>query len=174
MISMTDERHVVLTGFMGTGKSSVGRHLAGILAREWVDTDTLIESRHGPIPQIFEAHGEEHFRGLERQLAQELAKRSASVVSTGGRMMLDPTVRHYLEPVSRIFCLVASPESILLRVGGEHGAGRRPLLAGGDPRTRIEELLVERSAGYAEFEAIDTDLRTAEQVAKTIASVLAP
>ena len=71
---MTDQRHVVLTGFMGTGKSTVGRQLGALLEREWVDTDKLIESRYGPIPQIFEAQGEEHFRSLERELAEELAQ----------------------------------------------------------------------------------------------------
>ena len=169
---MTDERHVVLTGFMGTGKSTVGRQLGVLLEREWVDTDKIIESRHGPIPQIFETQGEEHFRGLERELAEELAKRSALVISTGGRMMLDPTVRQYLEPVSRVFCLVASPESILRRVGGQHGAARRPLLAGDDPRSRIQRLLAERSPGYAEFEAIDTDNCTPSLVAEAIAEFL--
>ncbi len=169
---MSDQQHVVLTGFMGTGKSTVGRHLGGLLDREWVDTDKLIESRYGPIPQLFEAHGEAHFRSLERELAEELAARSALVISTGGRMMLDPIVRQHLEPVSRVFCLVASPESILRRVGGQHGAARRPLLAGDDPQTRIQDLLAERSPGYAEFEAIDTDDRTPAQVAEAITSVL--
>lgn len=169
---MTDERHVVLTGFMGTGKSIVGRHLAALLEREWVDTDNLIESRYGPIPQIFATNGEEYFRTLESELAQELAGQSALVISTGGRMMLDPVVRQYLEPVSRVFCLVASPESILRRVGGQHGAARRPLLVGDDPQTRIQDLLAERSPGYAEFDAIDTDDRTPTQVAATIADLL--
>ncbi len=163
---------MVLTGFMGTGKSTVGRQLAALLEREWVDTDMMIESRHGPIPQIFEAHGEKHFRDLERELAVELAGQSALVISTGGRMMLDPAVRRHLEPVSRVFCLVASPESILRRVGGHHGAARRPLLAGDDPQSRIQDLLAERSPAYAEFEAIDTDNRTAIQVAEVIAQLL--
>lgn len=157
---------------MGTGKSTVGRQLGGLLKREWVDTDKIIESRHGAIPQIFEAHGEEHFRSLERSLAEELAARSALVISTGGRMMLDPIVRQHLEPVSRVFCLVASPESILHRVGGQHGAARRPLLAGDDPQSRIQDLLAERSPGYAEFIAVDTDDRTPTQVAQAIASAL--
>lgn len=168
---MTDDRHVVLTGFMGTGKSTVGRQLGALLEREWVDTDTLIESRYGPIPQIFEEEGEDHFRSLERDLAEELAARAALVISTGGRMMLDPIVREHLEPVSRVFCLVASPDSILLRVGGQHGAARRPLLAGDDPQARIQDLLAERSPGYAEFEAIDTDNRSPRQVAETIAKL---
>ena len=86
-------------------------------------------------------------------------------------MMLDPIVRQHLEPVSRVFCLVASPESILRRVGGQHGAARRPLWLA-TTHTRIQDLLAERSPGYAEFEAIDTNNRTPAQVAEAIASAL--
>src|SRR3546814_5648389 len=75
---------------MGTGKSTVGRLVAERLGRDHVDTDALIETRHGPIAELFSTHGEDHFRRLERQVAAELAPRSGLVVSTGGRTMLDP------------------------------------------------------------------------------------
>ena len=85
-----DRRNVVLTGFMGTGKTTVGRLLADELGYEFVDTDELIEQRHGSIADLFATRGEEAFRELERDVAAELARRSGLVVSTGGRMMLDP------------------------------------------------------------------------------------
>ncbi len=169
---MIDQRHVVLTGFMGTGKSTVGRLLADLLGRVWVDTDRLIESQHGPIPAIFEALGEEHFRSLEREVAEELATQTELVVSTGGRMMLDTQVQTALLPVSRVFCLVATPASILRRVGGHSGASRRPLLVGQDPQRRISDLLQERSEGYATFEPVETDQRTPRQVAEAIVEIL--
>ncbi len=168
---MDDERNIVLTGFMGTGKSTVGRLLAKLLDREWLDTDRMIESEHGPIPEIFANHGEGYFRSLERQVANELAERTQLVISTGGGMMLDRQVLKILNPVCRIFSLVAAPENILSRIG-RHVASQRPLLAGDDTMTRIAELLAERSVGYAQFEVIVTDDKTAFEVATEIASLV--
>lgn len=169
---MDDERNIVLTGFMGTGKSTVGRLLAKLLDREWLDTDRMIESEHGPIPDIFAAHGEPYFRSLERQVAKELAAQTNLVISTGGGMMLDREVLDILDPVCRMFSLVATPESILSRIG-RHVAAQRPLLAGDDTMTRIAELLAERSVGYAAFEMVVTDDKTAFEVATEIARLLA-
>lgn len=168
---MDDKRNIVLTGFMGTGKSTVGRLLAKLLDREWLDTDRMIESEHGPIPEIFANQGEGYFRSLERQVAGELATRTNLVISTGGGMMLDREVVDTLNPVCHIFSLVAAPESILKRIG-RHVASQRPLLAGDDTMSRIAELLAERSVGYAQFEIIVTDHKTAFEVATEIASRL--
>ncbi|MBK5268268.1 MAG: shikimate kinase [Acidimicrobiia bacterium] len=169
---MDDERNIVLTGFMGTGKSTVGRLLAKLLDREWLDTDRMIESEHGPIPEIFAKQGEPYFRSLERQVARELAERTNLVISTGGGMVLDREVLEILDPVCRIFSLVAAPENILSRIG-RHVASQRPLLAGDDTMSRIAELLAERSVGYASFEMIVTDGKTAFEVATDIARRLA-
>ena len=72
-----DRHNVVLTGFMGTGKTTVGRLLAEDLGYEFVDTDELIERRHGPIAEIFASRGEEAFRQIERDVAAELARGAA-------------------------------------------------------------------------------------------------
>src|SRR5262245_28356809 len=135
--------NVVLTGFMGTGKTTVGRLLADLLGYEFVDTDELIERRYGPIETIFRDRGEEEFRAIERNLAAELAGRDGLVISTGGRMMLDPSIASTLGAGSRVFCLVASPETIAARV---LDGPARPLLAGPDPLARIRELLAERAS----------------------------
>jgi shikimate kinase len=145
--------NVVLTGFMGTGKSTVGRILAELLGYEFVDTDDVIEARHGPIETIFSERGEEAFRELEREVARELAERDRLVISTGGRLMLDPVNAATLRR-ARVFCLTASPETIAARV---LDGPPRPLLAGPSALARIRTLLAERAAGYAAFEQIPTD-----------------
>ncbi len=88
-VVMRSEQNLVLTGFMGTGKTTVGRMLAEKLGMEFVDTDELIESRHGPIPRIFADRGESEFRAIEQEVARELGERSGLVIATGGRMVLD-------------------------------------------------------------------------------------
>lgn len=166
------ERNIVLTGFMATGKSSVGRLLATRLGYEWADTDTIIESRHGPVSEIFSDHGEETFRRLERDVAAELAKRRGLVISTGGRMMLDPHIAALLSPGSRVFCLTAEPEEIRRRVEAEV-ENERPLLAAAEKvGERIEALLAERTAAYSRFEQVPTDDRTSEAVVDDIVSRL--
>jgi shikimate kinase len=161
--------NVVLTGFMGTGKTTVGRLLADLLDYEFVDTDQLIEQRHGAIETIFRERGESASRALERDLATELARRDRLVISTGGRMLLDPAIATTLEAHGRVFCLTASADTIAARV---LNGPVRPLLAGPDPLDRIRELLAERAAGYAAFEQVPTDHRTAADIAHELAARL--
>lgn len=164
-------RNVILTGFMATGKSSVGRLLAARIGYEWVDTDLLIETRHGPIADIFAAEGEASFRRLEGDLAADLSDRRGLVISTGGRMMLDADTADVLGRGSRVFCLTASPDEIARRVA-QPGEPDRPLLAGADLRTRIDALLAERASGYAPFEQVSTDGRSVEEIVDDIVSRL--
>jgi shikimate kinase len=159
--------NVVLTGFMGTGKTTVGRMLAELLGYEFVDTDEMIERRYGAIETIFSERGEHAFRAIEREIAGELARVDRHVIATGGRMMLDRTIAATLAPGSHVFCLVASSDTIVARVSD---GPARPLLAGPDPRARIVELLAERAAGYAAFEQVTTDDRTAGEVAHELAA----
>ena len=151
--------NVVLTGFMGTGKTTVGRLLAHRLQYEFVDTDVLIEARGETIAEIFRSRGEDAFREIEHALAADLAARRGLVVSTGGRMMLDLRNDASLGRSGRVFCLVASPDAILARVHRDDPRRERPLLSVADPRARIVELLAERAAAYARFEQVDTDDR---------------
>ena len=118
--------NVVLTGFMATGKSTVGRLVAAGLRYGFVDTDRMIEERHGSIPEIFASDGEEHFRAIERGIAEELAELSALVISTGGGLMLDASAGPTLAASGRVFCLTARVETIWKRVGGPRaGSGGR-------------------------------------------------
>lgn len=158
-------RNVVLTGFMGTGKTVVGRLLAEALGYEFVDTDEIIESRRGPIREIFAEFGEQEFRRAEREIAEELAGVSGHVIATGGRFLLDEVNAALIGESSRVFCLVASPQELLSRLGDSDD---RPLLAGVDRLRRIVDLLTERQPQYDRFERIETDGRSPEEVVGAI------
>ncbi len=168
---MTDE-NVILTGFMGTGKTTVGRLLAGRLGRDFVDTDELIVARAGkPIAAIFHDEGEARFREWEAGVAEELAGRRGLVIATGGRLMLDPDNAAALGTTGPVFCLAAAPETIMARVAGDDA--KRPLLDVPDAARRVQGLLQQRAAAYARFRPVTTDGRAPEQVAGDIAATLA-
>ena len=164
--------NVVLTGFMGTGKSTVGRLLAERLEYDFVDTDAVIEERHGPISAIFAEHGEEAFREMEHDVATELAQRIGLVIATGGRMLLDERNAAALDTTGTIFCLTATVDELVerLTVDGEHE--KRPLLASDDPGQRIADLLAERSEGYGRFDQVDTTAKTVEDIVSSIVEQL--
>jgi len=163
--------NLILTGFMGTGKTTVGRLVAEKLGREFVDTDSVIEERHGPIHEIFEQHGETAFRDFERDLARELGQRSGLVIATGGRMLLDPDNFRALSRNGRIFCLVATPEEIYDRVTRDPSGVNRPLLEVADPKQRIVELLDERALDYERFPQLRTDHIEPEVIAQELADL---
>ena len=141
-------RNIVLTGFMGSGKTTVGRVLAKRLERRFVDTDAVIESRHGPISRIVSQDGWPVFRAMERDVARELSGSSGLVISTGGRLMLDSECAACLEPGGDVVWLKADPATIVARVVDAPGAdlAKRPLLiaSGADPCEVVEDLLAER------------------------------
>ncbi|MFT7598153.1 MAG: shikimate kinase [Acidimicrobiales bacterium] len=167
-------RNVILTGFMGTGKTTVGRAVAGLLGHRFIDTDQIIIERHGPIPEIFERQGEAGFRRYESDVAAELAGQSDLVISTGGRLMLDDGNARALETTGDVFCLHASLDEILRRVLADHDGPTRPLLAGDDPQARVRNLLAERAAGYARFRRVETDGRPPHHIAAEIVGLLQP
>jgi 3-dehydroquinate synthase len=164
--------NIILTGFMGTGKTTVGRLLAERLDRPFVDTDEWIVARAGrSIAAIFREEGEGRFREWEALAAVELSKRRGLVVASGGRLMLDPDNAAALGRTSSVLCLTAGPAEIAARVAAD--GTKRPLLAGGDAEERVRALLRQRAAAYARFRAVPTDGRTAEQVVDDIAAALA-
>jgi shikimate kinase len=159
---------IVLTGFMGTGKSEVGRRLARRLGRAFVDTDQLVEARAGKsVAAIFADDGEPVFRRLEREAVAEAASRSEAVIAVGGGAVLDATNVVRLRGAGALVCLTARPETILARVGD---VAHRPLLATDDPRGAIARLLADRSAAYAAAAdlTIDTSDRTVDEVVEEI------
>jgi shikimate kinase len=166
------ERNLVLTGFMGTGKTTIGRMVASELGWSFVDSDALIVKRFGPVEEIFDSHGEDHFRELERKVASELAQGTRQVIATGGALILDDQSAAVLNATGRTFCLVARPETIFKRLG--EGAGKkRPMLAGDNPEGRIRDLLAERSQGYGAFPQFSTETSTMENIASGLADLVA-
>jgi shikimate kinase len=127
-----NERNLILAGFMGSGKSAVGRLCAERLGMDFLDTDQEIARRAGmPIPEIFERCGEAYFRAQERALVAELSARRGCVVATGGGMVVDDENRAALLASGMVVCLTAAPEVIVQRVGGDSAAQQRPMLRGG-------------------------------------------
>ena len=163
-----NESKVILTGFMGTGKTTVGRLLAEHLNYRFIDTDELIETRHNrSISDIFQELGEEAFRKMERSMVKELANLDRVVISTGGRLMLDPENALALSHNSRVLCLVATPDEILNRVKSD-STHKRPLLEVPDPKERIVGLLQERRDDYLRFPQVLTDERKPTDIAKSL------
>ena len=163
--------NIILTGFMGTGKSAVGRRLAKRLGMEYLDTDELIEEREGSkIYHIFEEKGESYFRKVESAIVREISHLDNCVISTGGGVVLRDENIKILGRNGLIICLTANPEVILKRT---ERTGDRPLLNEPGPGKRIEELLRMRRAYYekADF-SVDTSNLPVEEVIRRIEEVL--
>ncbi len=155
--------NIVLTGFMGTGKSAVGRRIAELTGRTFVDLDAEIVAQHGEIAALFAEGGEEHFRAIEREMVAAFAPKRNQVIATGGGTMVDPdNVVAFLG--AEVYTLTASPEEIERRVTSDGIAGR-PLLAEADdvPAT-IAAMLAERSEAYGKFTSIDTTGKSIDDV----------
>jgi shikimate kinase len=159
--------NIALVGFMAVGKSAVGRNLARRLRRRFVDLDALIEKTEGcKIREIFARQGEEYFRGLEKQMLNEVLARRGQVIATGGGIVMDEENLRLLQEKSRLVGLTASTEALLSRIGRN---SKRPLLKGGDVRARVEELLRERQGRYEQAKiTIDTSGLTIDQVVDKI------
>jgi len=162
--------NIILVGFMGTGKNAVGRLLAKQLGMEFVDMDALIEQKENrPISEIFAKSGEPYFRKVEKQMAKEVAAGDNSVIVAGGGVVLDEDNIKALKENGIMFCLTASPQTILDRTKRYQ---HRPLLNVEDPAARIGELLGKRAVCYARADhQIDTDNLKPEEVARKIIGI---
>jgi shikimate kinase len=160
-------KNITLIGFMGTGKTTVGRLVAEQLRLEFLDTDALIEERTGKkIADIFAQNGEPEFRKLEAQLVEELSTRTGTVISTGGGLPTNPANLVSLKKHSLVFCLWLSPEKIFDRVKDQT---HRPLLHDADPLGKIRALLTSREQFYKQADVLlNSDLRSAREVAQQV------
>lgn len=138
---------IALIGFMGTGKTVVGKLLAEKMGKEFIELDALIEKRAGKsIPEIFRREGEIGFRELEIEVTRQVAGKRNAVIACGGGIILNTININRLRQESIIVCLAASPAVILKRTSGDKDG--RPLLAVADRLRQIEELFKYRKPFY--------------------------
>ena len=163
--------NIVLVGFMGTGKSAVGRVIAQKLEFHFIDTDDVIEqTSKAKISDIFAEHGEDYFRDLESQAVKSVALMKNQVVATGGGVVLRSSNIDLLRTGGPIFCLNATPKAIWDRVRSSRS---RPLLRGPEPLKKIETLLDKRAPYYALADhQIETTGVSVDRVADEIISYI--
>lgn len=162
--------NIYLIGFMGVGKSAVGRALARALRMHFIDSDQVIEQVAGKsIAEIFSQQGEPAFRRLEREFVESGHQCSGAVVSCGGGLPLQPGMKELLAQKGVVICLFARPETIIRRTVGNP---KRPLLDVANPEQRVRELMDEREPLYMETGiGISTESRTIPEVVKNIIRV---
>lgn len=140
------KKNIALIGYMGTGKTTIGRRLAPKLGFSFVDTDAYIERQQGKsISQIFEQQGESAFRRMEAAALETLAGDENLVISTGGGIVLSEQNRTLLKEQTFLVTLTASPGAIYSRVRGNKD---RPLLQDADPYQKIVDMLEARKPYY--------------------------
>lgn len=167
-------RRIVLVGFMGSGKSSVGPVLALRLGWEFVDVDEQVERAEGrAVAAVFAEAGEAYFRAAEARAADEALAREGVVLAPGGGWAAQPGRLRALPSDTRSIWLKVSPEEAVRRSG--LAPGTRPLLSDPDPLARARELLVRRGPYYAQCDLeVDTEGRSVEDVASRILEMLGP
>ncbi|MGM7665823.1 shikimate kinase [Microbacterium sp. A93] len=166
-MSSPEQLTLVLVGPMGAGKTSVGRQVAKRLGVGFIDTDKCIVAAHGPIPEIFAQHGEEHFRALERAaVADSLGQ--GGVISVGGGAVTSTQTRELLRQHPVVFLAVTAEA-----VAGRIRTGGRPMLAGDeDPLERWKTIYEQRRGWYDEVATVtfDTSRRPMQRIADEIAA----
>lgn len=165
------KKNIVLTGFMGAGKSTVGKKLARALGMSLVDTDDLIEARAGmSIPDIFARYGEEYFRELEEKVVADVSTLKKHVIVTGGGVVLREANMRNLQKGGVVIYLHAEPEVIYERIKDQT---HRPLLRVADPLAKIRELLEYRAPFYANNDVtVDTSNLTVDEVVEEVLRIL--
>jgi len=159
--------NIVLTGFMGTGKSEVGKRLAKALGYKFIDTDELIEKEAKlRITEIFERKGEPFFRDLETITIKRVASMDKAVIAAGGGAVLRKENMDVLEKTGVVVCLRAAPEKIIERLKGDE---TRPLLKVKDPLAKIKEILDSRQKYYERCSiSVDTSVLSPEEIVREI------
>jgi len=165
--------NVVLIGFRGSGKSTIGKAIAERLTREFIDCDSWIEKHTGlTIKEIFEKHGESHFRTLESQAIGELSAMDGKVIATGGGAALKyQNMQVFKRNGGKIFFLEVGPETAYQRIqGDETTRSRRPALTDKDPFTEVKEQIELRRPYYLKGAdvTVPTDGRSIDDIVTEI------
>ncbi|MGD1074776.1 MAG: shikimate kinase [Thermodesulfovibrionales bacterium] len=163
-------KNIVLTGFMGTGKTAVGRELSNMLRWRLIDVDEQIVKAQGmDISEIFNRFGEPTFRDIETTTIREIALQNHVIISTGGGAVLRDENMAILRRNGVIVNLSATPDTILKRTRGNN---ERPLLRVDDPMKKIRELLEARGPFYGKADImLDTESKTPRQIAEEIVEI---
>jgi shikimate kinase len=163
--SQKTKPNLYIVGFMGVGKSAIGRRVARELSFQFIDTDEAIEKQVGKkIPEIFASEGEAQFRALEKAFIESGHPAEGCVVSCGGGLVVQDGMSEILKSKGVVICLFASAESIIERTRRN---SNRPLLNVKDPEARIRQLLAEREPIYMDSgTCITTEDRTIPEVMK--------
>jgi len=163
-------KNIVLTGFMGSGKTTIGKLIAEKLDLELIDTDSEVIKELGmTIDKIFEVHGDKTFRAVETRVTERVSKLDNVVISTGGGVVLTRENVTLLRENGVIYLLYASAESILQRLTDD---ATRPLLKNGDKPTQVIRLLNMRMPFYKNCDSeINTDILTPGLAAEKIISI---
>ncbi len=162
--------NIVLVGFMGTGKTSVGKRLSSLMRMRYIDTDNVIErDNERTISDIFAEEGESGFRRLESEAVDNVSHLCNCVISTGGGVVLKQENVAKLKENGIVFCLTASPEEIFERVGHQT---HRPLLQTPNPLETIRTMLDERAPYYAQADyTMDTTGRSFDEIVAHIKNI---
>ncbi len=167
-----NSENIALTGLMGSGKSSVGRALARLLRRKFVDTDNLIEEAEGiTINEIFSEKGESYFREIEKEIIAKVCKDKSQVISLGGGAIVADENRELVRKHARLVALVAEPEELYKRVKRRKV---RPILnQAEDPLEALKELWEKRKRAYLDSDLqVDTEDKDVESIAREIVDTL--
>lgn len=161
--------NVILIGFMGCGKSTIGKRLSYVLRKPFLDTDRMIEKKEDmTISELFDRKGEEYFRDMETACIKELMKESGEyVIAVGGGIVLREENRRLLKKLGKVVYLRADADTIYERLKKDN---TRPLLQGDNPREKIRTMMAQRSDIYEEASqfVVDVDGKEFEDILKEI------
>lgn len=158
--------NVILTGMMGSGKTSVGKALSKILECDFYDLDEIIEKKHGSISKIFKEKGENYFRQIEQEEIENFLGKNNFVLSLGGGAVLREKNLEILKKIGRIFYLSAQSDTIYERIKEQNN---RPLLNVENPKEEIEKILSQRLQKYKKAgEEVKTDKKEIDEIAREI------
>ena len=162
-------QHIVLIGFMGAGKTTIGKKLARKADREFIDTDEMIETQTGEkISDIFAVNGEAYFRKLETGVLRQLIEKQENcVIAVGGGLPMQPDNHPLLKQMGTVVYLQAETDTLVQRLKNDKS---RPKLQGGNLRERIEALMNEREATYRKISNVSvvTDHRRYGEIVQEI------
>jgi shikimate kinase len=168
--SNSEAVNLYLIGFMGVGKSAVGRYLSRLLGMRFIDSDRAIEDKAGMnIHTIFEKQGEAAFRKMEREFIENGHPDHGCVISCGGGLPIEPGMRELLLSKGVVVCLFASEKTIIRRTSANN---KRPMLNVEDPVKRIRQLMAKRMPIYMNTgTGISTENRNLPEIANHVARI---